>query len=280
MKKTIVLIGLILSIQGAQAACPIYLRAYVQVVNEQGDIIPDAELYRFLYKNDSSELSSRRYRPSTFPDNYVPGKDRYQDLFLDSNTKQVWSMGLIFFDEEAEYAEFRYKVFAPGYTTACIKDFRGTLSKRDSVYSYRKAPLLKVVLYSKNKLIKHNDKYVTFDKIEYHQAFVFQDSAVLDYQVFKGQLSESDMNQYVEEQSRVRTFPNPARDKVNVSFGEAIKGDHWIEIMDAQGRTLRKEKLIDRNSTIGLHGLTQGTYCVVIQDPDGQLLLREWLVKL
>lgn len=77
----------------------------------------------------------------------------------------------------------------------------------------------------------------------------------------------------------ISIFPNPATDRINVSFGQ-LEGDFAVELIDLQGRVLFSEAQVDATSTFGIatEGLSSGSYIVVIKG-QGSTITKNVIVK-
>ena len=77
----------------------------------------------------------------------------------------------------------------------------------------------------------------------------------------------------------INVFPNPATDRINVSFGE-LKGDYAVELMDLQGRVIFTDSKVDASSSFGIstEGLSSGSYIVTIKG-QGNTVTKNVIVK-
>ena len=76
----------------------------------------------------------------------------------------------------------------------------------------------------------------------------------------------------VNEVDRLVLFPNPAIDRVRISFGTDVRPS-FIEILDAQGRMLRNWPVMSKESIeIDVRALPEGVYLVRAINVDGAIV--------
>ena len=77
--------------------------------------------------------------------------------------------------------------------------------------------------------------------------------------------------------NQIKIYPNPASDRLNISFGNA--GYHSIQIKDIAGKTLIIENSYFQNSILEISSLKPGMYFIVIMNSKKELL-RQRIVKI
>lgn len=81
-------------------------------------------------------------------------------------------------------------------------------------------------------------------------------------------LEETTDSQFVE------VFPNPAKDRINIRFGEAVSDDVSICMYDMSGRLVYAVNTSDQALSIPTTGLPNGLYTLVVQSADDCLVER------
>ena len=66
-------------------------------------------------------------------------------------------------------------------------------------------------------------------------------------------------------ENEISVYPNPAKDVLNIDFGDANE-KRRIEIYDAVGELVLRESLITQKSSLNIHHLSSGIYfyCILV----------------
>lgn len=72
-------------------------------------------------------------------------------------------------------------------------------------------------------------------------------------------------------------FPSPAQDELNVVLERSFTRSAWIEVLDAQGRTVQRHTLAGRSTTLDIRALAAGQYSVVLHN--GTQPMRSAFIK-
>ncbi len=77
----------------------------------------------------------------------------------------------------------------------------------------------------------------------------------------------------------VNTFPNPTKDKVNISIiGDVTKGRN-ISIYDINGKLIYKQQVNATITTLDIHKLVKGMYVISVTNDEGKVEHSEKLIK-
>ena len=69
---------------------------------------------------------------------------------------------------------------------------------------------------------------------------------------------------------KLTVYPNPAKDKITVSFENGTAEDGNLYLIDLIGRILCQGKVTDNMQTISVHGYAPGLYTVLYMDSQGR----------
>lgn len=77
-----------------------------------------------------------------------------------------------------------------------------------------------------------------------------------------------------------KVYPNPANNDLFITQGTSMATLATVKLFDITGRTVISTEAVPGNTRISMSNLPQGTYLVLLQDANGNILQREKVVKL
>ncbi len=76
---------------------------------------------------------------------------------------------------------------------------------------------------------------------------------------------------------KMKLFPNPATDRVNVQFDVTVNGE--MVILNSSGQVVKEVKSVTQDQSIDLDGLTSGLYIMMYYDGEGNKISKEFVVN-
>ncbi len=85
---------------------------------------------------------------------------------------------------------------------------------------------------------------------------------------------------YTEDRLKIRMFPNPATDFVNLEMQTQNKTGYSYQLFDANGKCLKNEKIVSAKSQIDLIGFAYASYIINVYGSNQKILKSFKIIKI
>jgi hypothetical protein len=255
---TSLLIVLFLSLSAKSIACPVWKIGGIQVVNEAGEILHNATIFKYYNYNEI--------------DSYALNKPRlfdYDSTKQDTTVFEIWTGGLRRWSDGKRPIP-TYVIRANGYADVIINaDIK---FKQWDEYLKEPMPILKVVMYH-HKFIQLDGEVLHYTKYEYLDEIKVQDTTYLklsDY--LKDIKNESDVQKAERlANASIKSYPNPVIDELFITVTDDLSKPFMAKVTDITGRLVLEQELTNAESTLNIEFEEAGIYIISVFNAEGDL---------
>jgi hypothetical protein len=236
-------------------SCPVYKIGAVQIINESGELINSAKMWRIIDK-DSFILQKS--------DRFVRDASKKDTTYYSFYTSGMFSK---LPSENKSY----YRIQAEGYADVVIENFNfNNTNKKDRDWTY--VPFIKITLYPSKYILK-DDQLIKFT--EYHLKTIqsVNDTSIIDLSHYTQFLKEENSVESIQRKanSGMHTYPNPATTHLQVDLKDSMIQPFKAVICNMNGKELKSVLLTETSSKILLDFEQKGVFLITVYNHEGEL---------